>query len=60
MARNGLSQKEGMARIRSQLPIEKKKQFASIIIDNSGNLENTKQKTLAVYDYLMKKSTEAV
>ena len=60
MVRNGLSQKEGMARIRSQLPIEEKKQFASIIIDNSGNLENTKQKTLAVYDYLMKKSTEAV
>ncbi len=60
MARNGLSQKEAMARIRSQMPIEEKKQYASIIIDNSGNLENTKQKTLAVYNYLRKKSTETI
>lgn len=55
MARDGLSQKDAIARIRSQMPIEEKKRHASIIIDNSGDLKNTRKKTLAVYGYLVKK-----
>jgi dephospho-CoA kinase len=34
------------------MPIEEKKRHASIVIDNSGDLEITREKTLAVYDYL--------
>jgi len=37
------------------MPIEEKKRHASVIIDNSGDLENTREKTLVVYDYLVKK-----
>jgi dephospho-CoA kinase len=58
MARNGLSKKEGMARIQSQMPIEEKRCHASIIIDNSGDVEDTRKKTLAVYDFLVKKERD--
>jgi len=58
MARNNLSPKDAMARIRSQMPIEEKKRHASIIIDNSGDLARTRQKTRAVFDYLKEKSAE--
>mgnify|MGYP001820354943 FL=1 len=52
MARDGLSNEDALARIRAQMPIEEKKRHASIVIDNSGDLEITREKTLAVYDYL--------
>jgi dephospho-CoA kinase len=52
MARDGLSNEDALARIRAQMPIEEKKRQASIVIDNSGDLEITREKTLAVYDYL--------
>lgn len=59
MARNGFSREEGLARIHSQIPIEEKKRSASIIIDNSGRLETTRRKTIAVYDYLLRKTRSA-
>lgn len=53
MAGNRLTRQEAMARIRSQMPIDEKKRYASMIIDNSGDLATTREKTLAVYHYLM-------
>lgn len=39
--RNGLTAKEAQDRINSQLSIEKKKQLADILIDNSNKIEDT-------------------
>jgi dephospho-CoA kinase len=52
MARDGSSEAEALARIRSQMPIEKKRALADRVIDNSGSLENTRAQTLAVYNQL--------
>lgn len=52
MARNRLSKEDAMARIGSQMSIEEKKAYASIIIDNSGSLDRTREQTLSVYDAL--------
>jgi dephospho-CoA kinase len=49
MARDALTQPEALARIRAQMPIEKKKSLATLVIDNSGSLERTRDQTLEVY-----------
>ncbi len=49
MARNDLSTDDALARIRSQMDIEEKRKRAAIVIDNSGDLERTKARTMAVY-----------
>lgn len=41
MARDGISRESALARICSQMPIEEKRRYADIIIDNSGNLGDT-------------------
>ena len=52
MTRDKLSEKQAAARIRAQMPIEKKKRFATMIIDNSDSLENTRNQAVAVYQRL--------
>lgn len=52
MDRDGLSRKDALARVRSQMSIEEKKAYASIIIDNTGSLEKTREKTFEVYNEL--------
>jgi dephospho-CoA kinase len=52
MARDGYSEADALARIRSQMPIEEKKSLADMVIDNSGSLENTWAQTLEVYHQL--------
>jgi dephospho-CoA kinase len=54
--RDNLSEKDAVARIRSQMPIERKKKLASIVIDNSSTRELTRKATLAVYRKLKKKA----
>jgi dephospho-CoA kinase len=49
MARDGLAEPDARARIRAQMPIEKKKSLAAFVIDNSGPLEHTRAQTLEVY-----------
>ncbi len=41
--RDKLSKGEAINRINSQLSLERKKDYANIIIDNSGNLIKTKE-----------------
>lgn len=43
MRRNQLSETKALSRIRAQMPIEKKKELADIVIDNSGSIKRTKQ-----------------
>ena len=57
MTRDALTQKQALARIRSQLSIEEKKKRATIVIDNSNSLENTRSISLTVYQHLKEKIT---
>ncbi|RYM06908.1 dephospho-CoA kinase [Sporolactobacillus sp. THM7-7] len=41
MARNHLSREEAMARIGTQIPLDRKKKLADAVIDNSGSLRET-------------------
>lgn len=48
MNRNGLSEAEAMARIHSQMPLADKKALADAIIDNNGELTETKKQVRAI------------
>jgi dephospho-CoA kinase len=52
MQRDHISQENALARIRSQMPIEEKKKLATIVIDNSGMLEDTRKQTLKIFQRL--------
>lgn len=56
MARNDISETDALSRIRSQMPIEEKKNLASVLIDNSDTKERTRERTLEVYKYLRGKT----
>ena len=55
MIRDALTQAQAQARIRSQMPIEEKKQRATIVIDNSGSREDTRNISLIVYQRMKEK-----
>ena len=52
MKRDNISQADALARIRSQMPIEEKKERATIVIDNSGSMEETRKQTLEIFQRL--------
>jgi dephospho-CoA kinase len=54
--RDGLSHEDALLRVRSQIPIEKKREFATIIIDNSGTIEETKKRSIDILNRLRKKA----
>ena len=53
--RDGISDADALLRVRSQMPIADKRKFASIMIDNSGTLQATRERSLEVFDYLKKR-----
>ncbi|MGE5255261.1 MAG: dephospho-CoA kinase [Hyphomicrobiales bacterium] len=53
MDRDGLTKPEALARIRAQMPIDTKKSLATLVIDNTGDLDNTRAQTLEVYRKLV-------
>ena len=53
MARNNFTEREALARIQAQLPIDEKRSLAQVIIDNAGSLENTKEQVRLQWDLLM-------
>ena len=55
MQRDGISEADALARVRSQMPIEEKKDKATIIVDNSGSKENTRKQTLKIFHRLKDK-----
>ena len=53
MQRDQISEEDALARIRSQMPIEQKKSRATLVIDNSGTVKNTRKQTLKIFQSLM-------
>jgi dephospho-CoA kinase len=49
MSRDGLSKAEAQSRLAAQWSIEDKRELATVIIDNSGTLEETKRQVQAYY-----------
>jgi dephospho-CoA kinase len=52
MKRDNISETDAVARVRSQMPIEEKKNRATIVIDNSGTMEDTRKRTLEIFKTL--------
>ena len=50
MEREGLSEEEAEARLNAQMDIEEKKERATWVIDNSGNLKQLQRETERVFD----------
>lgn len=50
--RNGYTQEEAMARIRSQMPLEEKVKYADFLIDNTGSLKETLRQVRDLHDKL--------
>lgn len=49
MIRDGIARAAALARVRSQMPIEEKRRYATLLIDNSGPLGVTRERSLEVY-----------
>lgn len=60
MSRDRISREEALKKVRSQMPIEEKRAYATVIIDNSGSIEQTSERTLEVYRNLKEKAGECV
>jgi dephospho-CoA kinase len=52
MARDNIDRAAAMAKIRSQMPVEDKRNLATIIIDNSFGIEKTREQTVKVFSWL--------
>jgi len=52
MQRDGINKKAAMSKIRSQMPIDKKLEYATFIIDNSSSLDMTAIHTKKAFDTL--------
>ncbi|MGL4848717.1 MAG: dephospho-CoA kinase [Clostridium sp.] len=53
--RDGLNNHDVINRINAQMPLEKKKEFANIIIDNNRELEKTKEQVLDIITFFNNK-----
>ena len=51
-SRDTLSREEAINRVNSQMPLEKKKDYANIIIENSGTLSKTKGQVDLLVEFL--------
>lgn len=49
MLRDGLSKENIVLRLEKQMPLEEKKRFSSVVIDNSKDYQNTKQQVLSAW-----------
>ncbi|WP_319404723.1 dephospho-CoA kinase [uncultured Desulfosarcina sp.] len=56
MKRDGIDEQAAMARIRSQMPIEEKRKRATVVIDNSRTLSDSRRQALAVFNRLKQRS----
>lgn len=54
MARNNYTEEEALMRIRSQMPMEEKKERADLLIDNRGPMEETKRAVTRYYNELLR------
>lgn len=49
MARDRISREQALLKVRSQMPIDEKRKYATLVIDNSGPWEKTREQALSVY-----------
>jgi dephospho-CoA kinase len=54
--RDGIDEQSAMARIRSQIPIEEKRKRATVVIDNSHTLADSRRQALMVFNRLKQRS----
>ena len=54
MSRDVLSKSDAVSRINSQMSVEEKKEYANIIIDNNGELQETKKQVDGIVEFLKK------
>ena len=52
MQRSGLTREEALARMRRQMPVEQKRQYADFIVDTSGSKETTLEQVRTIYRQL--------
>lgn len=52
MMRNNLNRESAMQRINAQMPQEEKKRYADYTIDTSGGFEDTRRRTIEIYERL--------
>jgi dephospho-CoA kinase len=52
--RSGLSEEEAKSRIRSQLPFEERAKYATVVIDNSGSLEELRRQVELLWERRVK------
>ncbi len=57
MKRDNINEKEAMARINAQMPVEEKREMANFVIDNSGSVEQSGSQVDAIYSSLKDKAT---
>lgn len=53
MRRDGLNREAALSRINSQMPLQQKRELATIIINNSGTVEEVKEQVGLVYQQLI-------
>jgi dephospho-CoA kinase len=58
MARDGCTRAEAEARVRNQMPLSTKLRYADYVIDTSGSVEQTHQRTRSVFEDLSKRSEQ--
>jgi len=59
MKRDNISKADAVARVQSQMPIEEKKDRGTIVIDNSGTIEDTRKQTLQIFKALKNTTASA-
>jgi len=55
-ARDGLSRREALQRLAAQMPLKKKRRYADYIIDNGGDLDETRRQVQGVWAELKSRS----
>lgn len=58
--RDGITRAEAVKRIESQMPGEEKKKYADVIIDNSGSMEDTKEKVKNLVGQFLRSGVEKI
>jgi len=56
MERNGLGREEALLRIRAQMPLERKREFADVVIENEASLEDLRQKVRRLWSEALGRS----
>jgi len=57
IARSGLTESEAMMRMSAQIPIDKKREMATYVIDNSGDVTETRKQVIALWKTLCEASS---